>query len=382
MDGLLSAVKTINRDTESSLVAVETQGRNDALIKPVVDLSEAISSQQVIQILKSHPGSEELAAALACLDPFNKTRKIHELDIRIPSPTTAQILQVLVSTTIPDHWTHLNGKDSKAKDAKCRAALLRCLSSIAGLGSIVAQLRTLIASSRAAAHKADGSNNHLIIRDLLSVLAALLEPKDFISRIFTDISSPNESRTRQQVAWREFVSLVAAGKILSTAAEALAVTNLSEDVPSFSWIGDGPRYASWLGENIAQLASNIKPQNMDDWTSLALLTGRALSLGYAGMFRSKPSSNNKCLTSAQISWSEKSTLSCCLSNHLLNSSVCLLIISDSQSRLLFWKVFSATYRRTTFQTIFQSHSDRQMRSTASSQGWLHSANLSLQTAHS
>lgn len=358
MDGLLSAVKIINRDTESSLVAVETQGRNDTLIKPVADLSEALSSQQVIQILKSHPSSEELAATLACLDPFNKTQKIHELDIRIPSPTTAQILQVLVSTTIPDHWTHLNGKDSKTKDAKCRAALLRCLSSIAGLGSIVAQLRSLIASSRAAAHKADGSRNHLITRDLLSVLAALLEPKDFLYRILANISSPNETRTRQQVAWREFVSLVAAGKILSTAAEALAVTNLSEDVPSFSWIGDGPRYASWLGENIAQLASNIKPQNIDDWTALALLTGRALSLGYAGKFRSKPRSNNKCLTGSQISWSEKSTRGCCLSNNLLNGSGCLLIISDSQSRLLFWKVYSGTYRRITFQTNFQSHSDR------------------------
>lgn len=282
MDGLLTAVKIINPDYEPSLVAVETQDRNDAFIKPAVDLSQDISSEQVIQTLKSHPSNEELAAALISLDPFNKSRKIHEFDIRIPGPTTAQILQILVSTTIPDHWTSLNGKDSKAKDAKCRAALLRCLSSIAGLGSIVAQLRTLIASSRAAAHKAEGSNNHLMIWDLLSVLAALLEPKDFLSRIYTDISSLYDSQTRQLVAWREFASLVAAGKILSTAAEALAVANLSKPVSSFSWIGDGPRYASWLGGNIAHLASNIKSEDANDWTSLAFLTGRALSLGYSG----------------------------------------------------------------------------------------------------
>ncbi|GLI78396.1 telomere binding protein [Penicillium ochrochloron] len=281
MDGLLTAVKTINRDSESPLVAVETQTRNDAFIQPAVDLSQDISSQQLVQILTSHPGSDELAAALAALDPFNKSRKINELDIRIPGPTTAQILQILVSTTIPDHWASLNGKDSKAKDAKCRAALLRCLSSIAGIGSLVAQLRTLIASSRAATHKAEGSNNHLMIRDLLSVVAALLEPKDFLSRIYTDIVSIHENRTRQQVAWREFVSLVAAGKILSTAAEAITVANASEPISSVSWIGDGPRYATWLGGNIAHLASKIKVDDVNDWTSLAFLTGRALNLGYA-----------------------------------------------------------------------------------------------------
>ncbi|OKP12995.1 DNA replication checkpoint protein tel2 [Penicillium subrubescens] len=281
MDGLLTAVKTINRDSESPLVAVEAQTRNDAFVKPAVDLSQDISYQQLGQILKSRPGNDELAAALAALDPFNKSRKIDELDIRIPGPTTAQILQILVSTTIPDHWASLNGKDSKAKDAKCRAALLRCLSSIAGIGSLVAQLRTLIASSRAAAHQAEGSNKHLMIQDLLSVLAALLEPKDFLSRIYTDIVSLPENRIRQQAAWREFVSLVATGKILSTAAEALTVANASEPLSSVSWIGDGPRYATWLGGIIAHLASKIKVDEVNDWTSLAFLTGRALSLGYA-----------------------------------------------------------------------------------------------------
>lgn len=381
MDGLLTAVKTINRDSESPLVAVDTQTRNDAFIKPAVDLSQDISSQQLVLILKSHPGNDELAAALAALDPFNKSRKINELDIRIPGPITAQILQILVSITIPDHWASLNGKDSKAKDAKCRAALLRCLSSIAGIGSLVAQLRTLIASSRAAAHKAEGSNNHLMIRDLLSVLAALLEPKDFLSRIYADILSLQRDRTRQQVAWREFVSLVAAGKILSTAAEALTVANASEPISSVSWIGDGPRYATWLGGNIAHLASKIK-DDVNDWTSLAFLTGRALSLGYAGKFFPRSFGHNKILTISQINWSEKSPRNCSSSSHLLHSLACLLIISDSQSRLLCSKLFSATYRRSTFQTIFQSHSDSQMHPTIPSRGWQLFAKLSSEIDHS
>ncbi|KAJ5168433.1 uncharacterized protein N7482_004027 [Penicillium canariense] len=281
MDGLLTAVKTIKRDSDSPLVAVESRSHNDASLKPAADLGQHISFEQVIDVFRSHPDQEELSAVLAALDPFNASRKIQDLDIRIAGPKTAQILQLLVSTIIPDHWTPLNGKESKTKGAKCRGALLRCLSSIAGLGSLVAQLRTYILNVRATPQKAEGSSSHLIIRDLLSVLAALLEPNNFLRRLFTDNSSFDDNRTRQQVARRELASLVAAGKILSTAAEALTIINVPEPASSISWIGNGPRYAAWLGRNIAYLVSELNADNENDWTSIGFLTGRALSLGYS-----------------------------------------------------------------------------------------------------
>jgi len=283
MDGLLTAVKVVKRDTDSPLVASESQGHRDGPTRPVLDLDQDISSQQAIDVLKSHPSREEISAVLAALDPFNASRKIQDLDIRVPGPTIAQILQLLVSTIVPAHWASLNAKDKRSNDTKIRAALLRCLSSVAGIGSLVAQLRSLIATARATAQQAEGSSSSIIIGDLLSVIAALLEPKDFLHRLYAETSSLYDNRTRQQVAWREFVSLVAAGKILSTAAEALAVSKETESPSSIAWVGDGPRYASWLGSNIAYMVSKLKADEEEDWSSVAFLTGRALSLGYSGM---------------------------------------------------------------------------------------------------
>lgn len=283
MDGLLTAVKTIKRDADSPLVALESETRDDAITKPTVDLDQNISPNQLIDALKSRPTADELSAILAALDPFNASRKVQDLDVRIPSPTTAQILQLLVSTTIPDHWGPLNAKERKPKDAKTRASLLRCLSSVAGIGSLVAQQRSLIATARATAKQAEGSSSNLVIQDIMSVCAALLEPRDFLFRLKSQISLAYDNRTRQQIAWRELVSLVAGGKVLSTAAEALTLSNDLEPPSSISWIGDGPRYASWLGGNIAYLITKHKADEESDWLSIAVLAGRALSLGYSGI---------------------------------------------------------------------------------------------------
>lgn len=283
MEDLLTAVKTVKRDSDALVTpAVESQ-RAGPPVRNDFD-PEHLSSRHIIDLLKSSPDREQLSAILAALDPFSKSKTPKDFDLRIASPITAQILQLLVSTTIPDHWGSLGAKDSKGKDAKARAALLRCLSSVAGLGSLVAQLRSLINAARVSAQQAQGSSSQLGIRDILAVFSALLEPKDFLFRLSTDISVIYDNKTRQQVTWRELVSLVAAGKILSTAAEALTVVDESKSVSSISWIGNGSQYASWLGCNISHMAAGLAPNNESDWASVALLTGRALSLGYTGEY--------------------------------------------------------------------------------------------------
>ncbi|KAJ5773876.1 hypothetical protein N7457_008772 [Penicillium paradoxum] len=279
MEGLLTAVKTVKRDSDALVTSAVESQRGDTPAKQDLDL-EHLSSRHIIDLLKSSPDRDQLSAILAALDPFRKSNATRDFDLRIASPITAQILQLLVSTTIPDHWSSLDAKESKGKDAKARAALLRCLSSVAGLGSLVAQLRSLINAARATPQQAHGSSSQFSIRDLLSVIAALLEPKDFLLRLSCDISVIYDSKTRQQVTWRELVSLVAAGKILSVAAEAFTVIDESELVSSISWVGNGSQYASWLGRNISHMVLKLTPNDESDWASVALLTGRALSLGY------------------------------------------------------------------------------------------------------
>ncbi|KOS38627.1 hypothetical protein ACN38_g10540 [Penicillium nordicum] len=279
MEGLLTAVKTVKRDSDALVTPAVESLHADSPAKNDFD-PEHLSSRHMIDLLKTNPDREQLSAILAALDPFTKSKPTRDFDLRIASPITAQILQLLVGTTIPNHWGSLDAKDSKGKDAKARAALLRCLSSVAGLGSLVAQLRSLINAARASAQQVQGSSSQLGIRDLLAVLAALLEPKDFLFRLSSDISVIYDNKTRQQITWRELVSLVAAGKILSTAAEALTVVDESKPVSSISWVGNGSKYASWLGRNISHMAARLATGNESDWASVALLTGRALSLGY------------------------------------------------------------------------------------------------------
>lgn len=284
MDGLLTAVNTVKRDAVTPLVTSSESAHRQRSVHTSDLYSDHhdLSSDEIINLLRSNPDREQLPAILAALDPFNKSSKAKDVDIRIPNPTTAQILQVLVSATIPDHWGSLDAKERKSKDSKTRAALLRCLSSVAGLGSIVAQVRSLTAAARGSVKEAQGSGSQLVIQDILTVLAALLEPEDFLSRLYADISVVYDHKTRQQAAWRELASLVAAGRILSTAAEALTLVDDSKPLSSISWVGNGSQYGLWLGGNVCHLVSKLKPEDENAWGFAAFLLGRALSLGYTG----------------------------------------------------------------------------------------------------
>ena len=288
MDGLLTAVKTVTHDSRSSPESTTDINRHDLQSREAGLGEDAVkdqtSSAHILGVLKSKPERDELFQVLKILDPSNREVAPNQFDIRIPSPTSAQILQVLVSITIPDVWSLLNAKskDAKSRDTKLRAALLRCLSSVAGVSSLIAQLRSLIAASRSLSEHTQGSGSELRIRDILEVLAALLEPRDFLLRLYTDISTLYHNETQKQITWRELISLVAASRILSTVAESLTFIKEATGLSKISWVGEGPKYASWIGDNICYMASKVDPNDKGAWKSMASFTGRALSLGYTG----------------------------------------------------------------------------------------------------
>lgn len=294
MDGLLTAVKTVTRDSRSPPESTADFSRHDLQPRETGLTADAAkdqtSSTHILGVLKSKPERDELSQVLKILDPSNREIAPDQFDIRVPSPTSAQILQVLVSITIPDVWSLLNAKskDAKSRDTKLRAALLRCLSSVAGVSSLIAQLRSLIAASHSSSEHAQGSGSELRIRDILEVLAALLEPRDFLLRLYTDISTLYHNETQKQITWRELISLVAASRVLSTAAESLAFIKESTGLSKFSWVGEGPKYASWIGDNICYMSSKVDPNEHGAWKSVASFTGRALSLGYTGNSKCEP----------------------------------------------------------------------------------------------
>ncbi|OQD82806.1 hypothetical protein PENANT_c019G05656 [Penicillium antarcticum] len=242
MDDILTAVKTARQDTGFSLTPVSTLSENVSS-KRHFDLDN-LSAHHIIDLLKSKPDHDQLFAALTTLDPFSKHRATNDFDLRISNITTTQIVR---------------------------------------LSLLVSELRVLINSVRASAHKVESSSTPLIIEDLLAVLSALLEPKDFLLCILTDHSAVCDNKAQQQIMWKELVSLVAGGKLLSTAAEALTVVDESNVQSSTTWVGTGNQYVSWLGRNISHMALKLAPNNkidQIDWVSVTLLTTRALHLGY------------------------------------------------------------------------------------------------------
>ncbi|KAL5364556.1 telomere length regulation protein-domain-containing protein [Aspergillus floccosus] len=283
MDGLLTEIKTVSNDQQSSSITpVSEAPRRDGLEKSQPgSASDPTSLNNVLTLLRSNPDIDQLAQLLVCIDPSNKDRPATHFDLRVASPATAQILNALVSVTAPDHWELLvtKTKGSRTGAAKVRASLLRCLSSVAGVSCLLAQIRSLIALFRASSEKAKASGSQIQLRNILSVVSALLEPKDFCLRLYTNIEALYANATQKQIAWKEFLSLIAASRVLSTAAEALSLLEESEQT-MISWIGDGYRYASWLGANICHMASKPEHDNVDAWKALASLMGRALSLGY------------------------------------------------------------------------------------------------------
>lgn len=290
MDGLLTAVKTVHKDGASDFIKPE---RDDSRVDVLNTSNKSAqleldtnSPDNILSILKSRPDRFDLSRVLKRLDPANLTGD--EFNIKVPSSKAAEILHVLVSTTIPDHWSSLTAENgSKASSEggtklslSLRAVLLRCLSSVAGVGALIAHIRTLMASQGQSNRNESNSGNVLIIRDLLSVLSALIKPQAFLLHIHTDVIKLTESTVKRQIMWKELTALVGAGRILSTTAEALSALKDVEVPSSISWIGQGHAYASWLGRCICFMASKLQPSDTDAWKSLAMLCGRSLSLGY------------------------------------------------------------------------------------------------------
>ena len=60
------------------------------------------------------------------------------------------------------------------------------------------------------------------------------------------------------------------------------------DLSKISWVGEGPKYASWIGDNICYMASKVDPNDNGAWKLMSSFTGRALSLGYTGNSKHGP----------------------------------------------------------------------------------------------
>ncbi len=287
MEDLLTATKTTVRADQKTIEPVQQAAA--AKSSPPRSIS---SQDDALESLRAEPDYPTLSTVLRYLNPAGKN--VSSFNIKAPGPKAAQIINELVGTILPTFWRGLNEKHAGTKSKRKavliyseeRKLLLQCLSSVTGLGAIVARLRSLTASSDGTTTNpsaVDGSSN---VSDLLCVLTDIIHQDDFLHVTWIDISNLVASQAQRTMLWKEFMSLIASSKVLSSSAEANDVLKKSSlQIGGDYWIGNGTAYAAWLGRNIAIMASRLEGDQEEAWKSLAQLFGRTLSLGYVGMYR-------------------------------------------------------------------------------------------------
>ena len=95
------------------------------------------------EILRTQPDQEDLLAVLQYLRYGIENK--HDFNIHIAGPKAAQIVNVLVTVTLPDQWHNLRPPKLSDTDRQLKDLLILVLRSVAGLGALLMQIRSLSA---------------------------------------------------------------------------------------------------------------------------------------------------------------------------------------------------------------------------------------------
>jgi len=284
MEGLLTPVSTSykpsNYDGEDALTEVLIPAK--ATPRAVVpDISTA---NEALEVLRGQPSFAEVLSVLQFVGRGMEGKST--FSIKHPSPATAQLVNVLVSETIPNYWSILNEKSSGSKKHKFehaveRRLLISSLRSLPGLNAILARLKACIQEAKGG-KATDGLRNvSALLKYYLSVLESLLEGEFLVELLWNDIGP--ETLVGRKVLWREISILIAGGRLTSIAAEASSFLNESSThVEEALWIADSVLYCQWIGRNVASWVRHVSITSKDAWKSVSELLAKALRLGYPG----------------------------------------------------------------------------------------------------
>ncbi|KAK6342697.1 telomere binding protein [Orbilia javanica] len=322
MDDLITPIRITSLRTSNPEEVIDLKLSSTTLIRPVeelpsiVDTSSASKSnnnrkptspEDALEILRSQPSLSELSTTLSYLisrpqttgdTNQNETTSPPEFDITSISPLTSRVVNVLIIDIIPSFWGILTSSTSSHKTD--RNKLLQCLRSIVGLGGVIERLRLLLKQVPTAGRaknvtvtKVDiegvGKKEGVLvqIRDLMDVLGYILRGNGVLETFWEGLKytsgSQNAEDRKKEMAWKEFVGLVAGGKVLSVAAEAdIAISEAGDVVEKrrYSWIGDGKQYTAWLRENIRSIVDKTDINDNNMWKAISSVLARGFGLGY------------------------------------------------------------------------------------------------------
>lgn len=282
---------------ENLLTATSTRRITHAEEEPKLSKSmlPASSSESItlrgwndaLEILQSKPSAEDLAQTLQWLLTTKSPEKI--VNLKIPGPQTTQLVNAIVNSIVPDYWSLLQNPDT-ALMKQLRKLLLKCLTSLAGIGALLARLRALASQETKAPdgkHSTDKPKvpvNFQPLAEALDLLENIIRKDGTVSQLWNDLYGTAMKSAQYSLIWKELVSILAGGRVLSVTAEASSILNrLSSEVSKGSWVADGKLYSEWLGRNIRH-SIFVKSESQDDKVkALATLLNRAFSLGYTGI---------------------------------------------------------------------------------------------------
>lgn len=287
MDGLLTAVKTISTadrrgvDTIGETVSQKTsQGQLHESVASSGEQCTIRTPQEAQKCLRSGPTDSQLLQVIRFLDPRNAAQTGY--DIRDPEPLNISILNSLIDVAVNERWTKIENEHkvyvAQKHGRSSKAIILRCLTSVSGIGALNTNLRTSLDKITTQQGNV-GSGMQLILRDTLIVLSHILLKPSLLLEIYQNLTETS-SPARRRLAWSQLLSFLASGRVLSTASEVLATVKDGDIPTSVRWLGDGRRYASWIGRSIVPMAMVLEDGASEGWGCLAKFSQRSLSLGY------------------------------------------------------------------------------------------------------
>jgi len=271
MDDFLTPVATIRSGEKSPIKPVQE-------VKQTTQSRNPMSPEDALKTLRSEPEYDSLMSVLRYLSRSQQP-ELAGFDIRRPSPISAQLVQVLVSETVPNYWAIMK-EDSPTTKHSTQGLLLSCLRSITGINSVLERLRATIHDSA----RNNGKRSHLSLElaVLLELLHNLLKDHDCVLGIWKSATAGTDKRGRLRPIEQELLALFGSGKIISLAAEAetLVRDGSSKTDADGYWTGDALRYTRWIGENI--VAAFLSESASDIAKFFSGLFAKALGLGHSG----------------------------------------------------------------------------------------------------
>lgn len=266
------------------------------------------SADEALNILRSSPDEDALHDLLSFFK--QPSQQSAGFDIKVPTPSSAKVVNELINTTLPDFWgTH----------DQTNVLILDCLRSVAGIGAILAKLRISISKCQAARKGIQGLELTQPLSDLLTILSQLLCSDDLAENVYDDIDRLVESQARRALLWKEFLTLVGTGKIIASAAEAEDTVKSAGGRLEPSWLSNGSKYSAWIGRNVGTILHK-STSDTSTYKAAAQLCGKALGIGYPG--RKTLSHNDNHVLSVLQSESLKKSIHVSHSPHQMQAPSC------------------------------------------------------------